>query len=108
MVTYLKNRFQSKQYQCNLPLFVYNNGNHVTKSHLNLVIKSLIKQLGLQPDSYSSHSIRSGAASTAAQSGFTDWEIMRVGGWKSATYRDYIRGLDTHVAGFSARMVSDS
>ena len=106
MITYLKSRFLGSTYQADLPLFVYSNGYHVTKVHLNAMIKRLIKQIGLQPDSYSSHSIRSGAASTAAQAGFSDWEIMRVGGWKSATYRDYIRGLDTHVAGFSARMVA--
>ena len=75
---------------------------------VNEKIKQLVANLGMDPRNYSTHSIRSGAASTAAKLGFQDWEIMRLGGWKSATYRSYIRHLDTHVAGFSARLTKNS
>ena len=106
MIKYLSSRFSQGNPVLQAPLFVYSNGLPVTKSHVNLLIKSLASKLGLDPAQYSFHSIRAGAASTAAQLGFQDWEIMKLGGWKSSTYRQYIRSLDSHVAGFAARLVT--
>ena len=111
MVKYLSN-YQSAAISCNQPvsackpLFVLNDGTIITKRLVNEKIKQLAATLGLDPTHYSTHSIRAGAATTAAKHGFHEWEIMRLGGWKSATYMSYIRHLDTHVAGFSARLAS--
>ena len=100
MVEYFNVRYRQSQFDANSSLFVFSNGSAVTKHHLNSVIKMLARALGLEPADYSAHSIRSGAATTAAQCGFSDWEIMRVGGWRSDAYKVYIRNLDSHVAGF--------
>ena len=107
MIGYLNNRYKQQSYDSGSKLFVFHNGTWVNKSHVNALIKMLVKAMGLDPSHYSAHSIRAGAATTAAHCGFSDWEIMRVGGWKSRTYRDYIRNLDSHVAGFSARMAGN-
>ena len=108
MVRYLSRYKASSVTNANSPLFVTSRGDLVTKDMVNKQIKLLVSNLGLNPVNYSTHSIRSGAASTAARLGFQDWEIMRLGGWRSATYRSYIRHLDNHVAGFSARLTKNS
>ena len=79
MYSYLKDRFRSNV-SAELPLFMFANGKVVTKNHANLCIKRLVAKLGLDVSHYSTRSIRSGAASTAASMGFRDWEIMRLGG----------------------------
>ena len=104
MVEYLNVRKKVRSYRVSDWLFVYSNGNRVTKEHLNVLLRSLAKKLGLNAQDYSTHSIRAGAATTAALSGFSDWEIQRIGGWKSETYRQYIRNLDGHVVKFAARL----
>ncbi len=56
------------------------------------IIKSRAKQAGLDPAQYSGHSLRSGLASSAAQHGFSSWEIRRVTGHKSdSQLQKYIR-----------------
>ena len=57
---------------------------------MNALLKGLAKKLDLNQNEYTTHSIRAGAATTAAQLGFSDWEIQRIGGWKSATYRNIL------------------
>ena len=105
MYNYVQGRF-AKVAQGNIPLFVYSNGTIVTKAHVNFMIKRLVAILRLDVSLYSTHSLRAGAASTAAALGFKDWEIMRLGGWRSAAYRSYIRQVDSHVAGLSARLAT--
>ena len=90
----------------NSPLFTTSDGTPISKSMVNVKLKQLAAALKLDPSSFSTHSIRAGAASTAARLGFRDWEIKRLGGWSSAAYRRYIRNLDSHVAGFAARLTS--
>ena len=106
MVEYIKVRYTNKQMGTEDKLFVYSNGVTVNKNQVNAMVKMLVKHMGLDPNDYSAHSIRAGAATTAAENGFAEWEIMRIGGWRSATYRQYIRNLDNHVAGFSARLAA--
>ena len=88
------------------PLFALSDGTPISKHMVNVKLKQLASALNLDPSSFSTHSIRAGAASTAARLGFKDWEIKRLGGWSSSAYRQYIRDLDSHVAGFSARLTS--
>ena len=89
-----------------MPLFTFHDKSMVYKSHVNFTIKRLLRLLGYDISKYTTHSLRAGAATTAASMGFTDWEIMRVGGWRSAAYRQYIRQVDSLVAGLSARLAT--
>ena len=104
MIRYMNARSVNGSFGVTDWLFVYSNGVRVTKQHLNALLKRLAKCLKLNPDNYTTHSIRAGAATTAAQCGFSDWEIQRLGGWKSETYKQYIRNLDGYVSSFSARL----
>ncbi|XP_054852797.1 uncharacterized protein LOC129341561 isoform X1 [Eublepharis macularius] len=52
-----------------------------------------LAKLGLEGFKFGTHSFRIGAASTAAAMGYTDAAIRRVGRWRSAAYRGYVRPL---------------
>ena len=87
------------------PLFLLPQSGVVTKKTVDSKIKQVVGVLGFDPTQFSTHSIRSGAASTAASLCFSDWEIKRNGGRKSGCYRKYIRNMDKYVVGFSARLM---
>jgi len=63
-------------------------GGKVTASHLSdrsicNIVKSRVGLVGLNAALYSSHSLRSGLATSAAQQGYSSWEIRRQTGHKS-------------------------
>lgn len=56
------------------------------------IIKAYAKMSGLDPAKYSGHSLRSGLATSAAEQGFSSWEIRRQTGHASdQTLQRYIR-----------------
>ena len=105
-VTYLQHRVTSGQVSAGSPLFVTASGKQVCSKQVNTYIKQIVSALGFQATKYSAHSLRAGAASTAARAGFRDWEIKLLGGWKSSTYTQYIRDNNKHAANFSRRMAN--
>ena len=64
-------------------------------------IKGLLAKLGLNPASYSRHSLHTGRTTTA---GLRDWEIKSPGCWKSNTYQTYIRETKDMRVACSGRM----
>ena len=103
MSRYLQNRLTSYG-STNDPLFLLHDKKVITKVMVDNKIKDIVKRLGMNPTQYSTHSIRAGAASTAASLGFAEWEIKKLGGWRSSAYRRYIRNMDKHIVHFSARL----
>ena len=101
---YLKSRRIAFSCLLHDPLFVFENGQILTKAMLNAKIKQVTFALGLSPDHFTSHSLRAGVASSAAELGFQDWEIKMLGNWTSDCYRRYIRHVDAHVLGFAQRL----
>lgn len=80
-------------------------GKQVTKAMFNSILKKILHSMGANTQGYSLHSIRYGAATTAAQNKFADWEIKLIGGWSTNTYRTYINTKHTsHRARFSRRL----
>ena len=73
------------------PLFIHFGGDPLTSFQFGQVLKEGIKTIGLSPDYYSSHSLRIGAATSAALCGFSDERIKEMGRWKSAAFKVYIR-----------------
>ena len=47
------------------------------------MVRKLLKSIGLKPELYGLHSMRSGGASLAASLGLPDRLVMRHGGWRS-------------------------
>ena len=74
----------------NNPLFTLTSGQPLRRQTLNLAIKHLASMAGIQSASYSSHSFRISAATTAAHVGLPDSLIKTLGRWCSDAYQSYI------------------
>ena len=104
MVSYLSVRSSMYKLTKNSYLFVNSKGQQIGSAQVNKFIKSIVKSIGLDEKCFSAHSLRAGAASTAALAGFSEWEIKKLGGWKTAIYSDYIRNVQSHTLKFSKRL----
>lgn len=80
---------QLSSHHRNSPVLMYQ-GAPLTAALFNSVFRNLVCRVGLNPNHFSSHSLRSGAASTAAESGVPSWLIQKLGRWKSGCYKIYI------------------
>ena len=69
------------------PLFTFANGRFLSRRDVNnLLLEKTDKRMTI-----SSHSLRIGAASTAAAAGCPKWLIQALGRWSSDCFRNYIR-----------------
>ncbi len=75
------------------PLFILDDGRFLTQPLLTFHLRQAISQLGLDPKAYAGHSLRIGAATTAAERGLEDSTIKALGRWKSDAYHDMCAGL---------------
>ena len=71
------------------PLFTYTNNTLLTRRRLNSFLKLAIPCNTKSP--ISSHSLRIGAATTAAAAGLPRWLIQNLGRWTSDCFRTYIQ-----------------
>ena len=86
MVSYLAHRPSSPG-----PLFILKDGRVLTKSKLIELVRQALQQAGIQSKTYSGHSFRIGAATTAAARGIPESLIKTLGRWKSDAYQAYIK-----------------
>lgn len=75
-----------------LPVFSWESGKPLTVKHFNKILKSLVEE-HLTPinGTISSHSFRSGLASTLAALGFEEHDLMEAGRWSSQAYQRYLK-----------------
>ena len=73
------------------PLFCHQNIAPVTVNQFNSELSRYLKFCGLDTSRYKGHSFRIGAASHAADKGFSDAQIRTLGRWKSDAFKLYIR-----------------
>ncbi len=60
---------------------------------------------GIPIERIDTHSLRSGGANALALSGYSDMQIQKIGRWKGATFKEYIREeLACYSAGMSSNM----
>ena len=60
---------------------------------------------GIPIEHIDTHSLRSGGANALALSGYSDTQIQKMGRWKGATFKEYIREeLVCYSAGMSSKM----
>ena len=92
------------------PRSVFKNGRFspLDRQHLTNTICHLLLKTKYSHHQYSSHSFRSGTATTAAAEGISDWLIKILGRWSSNAYQVYIytllSGNDTvHTCTLSSR-----
>ena len=72
------------------PLFTYQNNKFLTRKDINQILHRTTNGLA----NTTSHSLRIGAATTAAAMGCPKWLIMSLGRWSSDCFRRYIRISD--------------
>ncbi|XP_070586874.1 uncharacterized protein [Erythrolamprus reginae] len=73
------------------PLFCHASGDPLTRYQFWAVTTKALARMGLDPKLYGTHSFRIGAASFAAEVGFSPPDIRAVGRWRSTAFRAYIR-----------------
>ena len=69
------------------PLFTFSNNKFLTRKDINSLLSDSTNGMANTP----SHSLRIGAATTAAAMGCPKWLIMSLGRWSSDCFRRYIR-----------------
>jgi hypothetical protein len=91
-VAYLNKRKQMN-FNCSheRAIFINDKGLPIKPDHINLGLKHLVKLIGLNPDNYSSHSLRSGAATEAFRANISYERIKLLGRWKSSAVDVYIK-----------------
>ena len=82
------------------PLFAFKNGSYLTRSDVN----NILRETSNGAANVSSHSLRIGAASTAAAMGCPKYLIQSMGRWSSDCFRRYIRISDTTIRSTSRAM----
>lgn len=73
------------------PLFRFENTKPLTRELLVKSLREALTTAGMNPEPYSGHSFRIGAATAAHAHGIQDSTIMTLGRWKSNAYQRYIR-----------------
>ena len=78
------------------PLLISSGGQAVPREmFVDFLFKALV-HCNLDPSRYKGHSFRIGAASHAAEQGFTDSQIRIMGRWMSTAFLKYIRVASFH------------
>ena len=72
------------------PVFKGGKFSPLDRQHLTSSIRYLLKNTQYSHQQYSSHSFRSGAATTAAATGIPEWLTKILGRWRSNAYQVYI------------------
>lgn len=75
------------------PGFIYitQDGSLLTRDRFSKFLSNSLRYAGFDPSQYNPHSFRIGAASEAAEQGFSALQIRDMGRWKSDAFHKYIR-----------------
>ena len=88
------------------PLFRFEAGEAMIRDQLGSNIRQLCSCLGLDVTEYSGHSLRIGAAATAAARGVPDWLLKVLGRWESDCYQTYIHTQQSTVDSIPSMLAS--
>jgi len=87
------------------PLFTFSDGRPLTRQQLSSTVQSILHSAGYT-GSYSGHSFRIGAATTAAARGVPDHLIKTLGRWSSDAYQIYIRTPVSSIVHISSQLAA--
>ena len=87
------------------PLFTFSDGCPLTRQQLSSTVQSILHSAGYT-GSYSGHSFRIGAATTAAARGVPDHLIKTLGRWSSDAYQIYSRTPVSSIVHVSRQLVA--
>ena len=88
------------------PLFMFKDGRFLTRQRLVDALKEALQEAGIDQAKYSGHSLRIGAATTAAANGLEDSIIKTLGRWKSIAYLRYVQIPQNQLASYSKMLCS--
>lgn len=88
------------------PLFIFQDGSPLTRASLVRHLRDALSQAGIDSSHYAGHSFRIGAATAAAQAGYSDSFIQTLGRWKSAAFISYIRTSTSDLASVASTLVA--
>ncbi len=83
------------------PLFLLGDGTFLTRQRLVDEIRQALDKAGIDSKAYCGHSLRIGAATTAAANGMEDALIKTLGRWRSLAYLEYVRIPRNQLAQYS-------
>ena len=84
------------------PLFTFEDG--LTRAALVTHLQTALSHAGIEHSNYTGHSFRIGAATAAAQAGYSDSFIQSLGRWKSSAFVAYIRASTNDLAVVAPRL----
>ena len=92
------------------PLLIFNDGQPLTRDKLVRAIRQALVSAGVDTAGYTGHSMRIGAATTAALVKLGDSPIKMLRRWESSAYQRYLHTpiAREFLAGLSRRLVSNS
>jgi hypothetical protein len=85
-------------------LFVFSDGALLRRQQLTVLLRELVRQLGMDMALFSGHSFRIGGASDLAHAGAQDHVIQMIGRWSTDTYKRYIVTAPEAMAAFAPMM----
>ena len=84
--------------------FFWASSQPLTATRFNSLLRTVVICTGMNPVRYSSHSLRSGGATVAADNGTPSWVVQRLGRWKSDCYKIYVRSIKNSINTAQAKM----
>ena len=90
------------------PLFRFQSGHPLSRSIFVRSFKQALASANIDPNGFTGHSFRIGAATSAANKGMTDTQIKQLGRWKSDAYQRYIRPSPQRLATLASSISSHS
>ena len=87
-------------------LFLTPNNTPISYTYLTNKLHAFLSLVGIHPAPYSLHSLRAGAATTAAATGCSEDQIQKLGRWSSDCYRRYIRPSKKEQAALAPRLAT--
>ena len=88
------------------PLFMYQDGRPLPRIDFVAAVRQALATDGLDVSRFNGHSLRIGAATTAAQVGIPDSVIQSLGHWKSSAFMTYVRTSPQQLTAISHHLVS--
>ena len=73
------------------PLFCHKSGKPFTRAFILKKLKETLSNIGLDKNSYNTHSFRAGKTTDLFEKGASQEQIARIGRWKTTAYKQYIK-----------------
>ena len=89
-----------------VPLFMTNQiPLTIAREHFSKALSKILKQIGLDDQTYNMHSFRIGTATSATAAGLSDSHIKMLECWQSSAYQQYIRTSREQLAALSRQLI---